>query len=394
LGIGILAGTAINLFIPGEAKRFLDENILRFAGTGFIRLVQFVVIPLVFTALVIGMSNILDIRKVGKYSVKLLTLYLATGFISLGLGLLVGFLLKPGRGVHMAYQEISAPEALTLTDWMLRVIPKNPFEAVTTGNMLQVIFSALLIGAGLTLAGEKGKPLLSFFDSVYEVIIKVVGLILKLAPVGVFALMASVIADQGLGILKNLSLYVAGMFLAALVMGGGVYSLLLALSGCKPMRFWKAFYPAFAFAFGTASSSASLPVAMDNAETRFGMKKDIIAFALPFGTSLKKDAAMLLQSLSALFVAQMAGIQLSSSQVLAIIISTVFVSFSTAGIPAGGLIMMSTVFTAAGLPLEGVVILAGVDRVTDTFRTALNVIGYTANAAILERWENRPPEKP
>lgn len=389
LGLGIVFGLIFNVFAPKSTIQFLDKNILMILGAGFIRLIQFIVVPLVLVSLILAMSNMGDLRKIGRFSVKLLGLYLFTSSFSLAVGIFLAKTMKPGAGVEMAYQEVSGYESITIGDWILKILPKNPFEALSSGNILQVIVTALLVGLGITMAGKKGKPLFSFFEAAYEVIKKMTQIILHLAPIGVFALIASVISTQGLGIIKNLSLYVIGLIIGVFIIGGGMYSIMLLSSGLNPIKYWKAFHPAFIFAFGTASSGASLPIAMENAEKRYGMRKDILSFALPFGIAMKKDGAALLQGFSAIFVAQMAGINLTIPQFTAIIISSLLVSFSTAGIPAGGLIMMSTVLTAAGLPLEGVVILAGLDRLTDTFRTSLNVIGPTANAAILEKWESK-----
>jgi len=389
LGLGILFGIIINLLVPDNVIQFLDTNILTVIGNGFIRLVQFIVVPLVLLSLTLAMSNMKDLKKVGRYSFKLLILYFLTSSFSLIVGLFLAIVLKPGAGVEMVQQGVSGFEGITLAEWIMRILPKNPFEALSSGNILQVIVTALLVGLGLTLAGKKGRSLLALFKSANEVVKKMTQVILLLAPFGVFALMASVISTQGLGILKNLFLYIIGLIIGVFIIGAGVYPLLLLCVKISPVKYWKAFYPAFAFAFGTASSGATLPLAMDNAEKRYGMRKEIISFALPFGIAMKKDGAALLQGFSALFVAQMAGIQLTAPQITAIIISSLLVSFSTAGIPAGGLIMMTTVLSAAGLPLEGMVILAGLDRLTDTFRTSLNVIGPTANAAILEKWEER-----
>lgn len=389
LGLGILFGIIINLLVSDNVIQFLDANILTVIGNGFIRLVQFIVVPLVLLSLTLAMSNMGDLKRVGRYGFKLLLLYFLTSSFSLIVGLFLAAVLKPGAGVAIVQQEVSGFEGIMLGEWIMRILPKNPFEALSSGNILQVIVTALLVGLGLTLAGKKGRPLLAFFKSANEVVKKMTQVVLHLAPFGVFALMASVISTQGLAILKNLFLYIIGLIIGVFIIGAGMYTFLLLCVKINPIKFWKAFYPAFTFAFGTASSGATLPLAMDNAEKRYGMRKEIISFALPFGIALKKDGAALLQGFSALFVAQMAGIQLTAPQVTAIIISSLLVSFSTAGIPAGGLIMMTTVLSAAGLPLEGMVILAGLDRLTDTFRTSLNVIGPAANAAILEKWEER-----
>lgn len=183
------------------------------------------------------MSSIGDLKKIGRYSAKLLILYFITSSISLVIGIFLAKIIKPGAGIEMVHQEVSAYEGISLVEWILRIIPRNPFEALSSGNMLQVIISVLLIGLGITLAGKKGKPFLSFFKSAYEVVVKMTQVILRLVPLGVFALMASVIVTQGLGIIKNLFLYVIGLIIGVLFIGGGMYSILLLLAGLNPLKF-------------------------------------------------------------------------------------------------------------------------------------------------------------
>ena len=185
--------------------------------------------------------------------------------------------------------------------------------------------------------------------------------------------------------LTRLAIYILGLILAILVMTL-VYALILLLAGAQPQRFFRTFMPAFSLAFGTASSNAALPVILDNAE-RYGLREDLRAFAIPLGTALKRDGAAILQGFNAVFVAQLFGVSLTPALIGAIFLSALLVSFSTAGVPGSGIIMMTTVLSAAGLPLEGVALVAGIDRFTDGFRTTLNVIGNTANAVLLNRWE-------
>lgn len=387
--LGTVCGFLLNVLAPSSAIEFLDGNILKVVGSGFIRLIQFIVVPLVLLSLALAVANMSDLKRIGRFSLKLLGMYLATSSVSLAVGIGLARLLKPGAGVEMAAHAAPDYQGITMADWVLRILPRNPFEALSSGNILQVIVTAVLVGLGITLAGKKGRPVFALFESGYEVVKKMTRVVLILAPAGVFALMASVIASQGLGILKSLAMYAVGLILGIVIIAAVMYNLIFLLAGVNPLRFWKGFSPAFLFAFGTASSGASLPLAMENAEQRYKMRSDIASFALPFGIAMKKDGAALLQGFTAVFVAQMAGIHLTPPQMTAVIVSSLLVSFSTAGIPAGGLIMMSTVLTAAGLPLEGLVILAGLDRLTDTFRSSLNVIGPAANAALLEKWEAR-----
>ncbi|MCT7655666.1 dicarboxylate/amino acid:cation symporter [Oceanimonas sp. NS1] len=224
-------------------------------------------------------------------------------------------------------------------------------------------------------------------ESGYKVTLKVLDLVLKLAPLGVFALITSVIATQGLDLLLRLGMYVIGLTLALALMAL-LYLVLLAITGARPLLFVKHFGQSLGFAFGTASSGATLPLALGNARS-YGMNDSLANFALPFGTALKRDGAAVLQGFNALFVAQLFNIDITTSLVITVFTTGLLVSFSTAGVPGAGLVAMTTVLGAAGLPLEGVAVVAGVDRFTDGLRTALNVMGNCANAVLLERLDGQ-----
>ena len=388
LVLGIIFGVILNLFIP-QAVPALDEYVLTPIGKIFLNLIQFVVVPIVFTSLIIGFSNIGNSEKVGRLTAKLLFLYVGTNIIALVIGLGTANLLKPGSAVE-GLGETTAPEAEEgqgIIDWLVSVVPTNPFEAFSTGNLLQIILAAVLIIIGIRMAGTRAKPFLNFIDSVHIIVEKITFVILQISPIGVFALISSVIATQGFDIVQQLIVYILGL-IAALALMMIAYALLLSLIKVSPKHFWKSFQPTFGIAFGTASSNAALPVAIENGKKAFRMQEDIAGFAIPLGTALKRDGACILQGFNALFVAQLFHIPLTGTQMVAIVISALVVSFSTAGVPGAGIIMMSTVLTAAGLPLEGIALVAGVDRLTDGFRTLLNVVGNTANAAILNKWES------
>ena len=385
--LGIIFGAVLNAFFPGVVPG-LDKYVLLPVGNIFLRIIQFVVVPIVFTSLIVGFSGIKSTEKVGRLTGKLLFLYIATNFIALIIGMVTAYILQPGTTVGKV-GKLSAQHAAKnqgIIDWIVSIIPTNPFEAFSTANLLQIILSAILIIIGIRLAGEKANPFLSLIESFHHIIEKIITVVLKLSPVGVFALISSVIATQGFGLVQKLFMYIVGLIIA-IVMMIFIYVLLLAILKISPLRFWKSFLPSFGIAFGTASSNAALPVAIDNAKNEFKMKEDIASFAIPLGTALKRDGAVILQGFNALFVAQLFGVHLTASLIVTIMISAIIVSFSTAGVPGAGIIMMTTVLTAAGLPLEGIALVAGVDRLTDGFRTLLNVIGNTANAAMLNRWE-------
>ncbi|MDN4074142.1 dicarboxylate/amino acid:cation symporter [Fictibacillus sp. CENA-BCM004] len=386
--LGILAGVLLHALVPGHVGK-IDHYVLSPIGQAFIRVIQFIVVPVVFTSLIIGLTSLQGTGKIGSYTAKLLPLYIITSSIALAIGMLMAAVLKPGTGISlskMAEAPDKTQKSQSLVDWLVGIVPTNPFEALSTANLLQVIISAVLIGAAMNLVKEKAKPFRALVESVYAIVEKILQIILKVAPIGVFALIASVIASQGFGIVKKLLLYVVGLIAAIIVMTV-IYYLFLLIVGAKPNHFFKSFFPSFSLAFGTASSNAALPVSMDNAKSHYGMRQEITSFALPFGTAVKRDGAAILQGFNALFIAQFFDVPITASLITSVFISALLVSFSTAGVPGAGIIMMTTVLSAAGLPLEGIAIVAGVDRLTDGFRTALNVIGSTANAAVINRWD-------
>ncbi|MEO4054894.1 dicarboxylate/amino acid:cation symporter [Solibacillus sp. CAU 1738] len=384
--LGIFFGFVLNAFFPSITPE-LDKYVLSPIGKIFLRAIQFVVVPIVFTSLIIGFSSIKSADKVGQLTWRIMVLYIVTTFVSLLIGITTAALLKPGTAVgnvgDLTAQEVTNSQSIL--DWLISIVPTNPFEAFATGNLLQIIFTAILIIIGMRLAGDKAAPFLSFIESFHHIIEKITLLILRLSPIGVFALISSVIATQGFDIVQKLILYIIGLILAIAVMIL-IYTMILAVLKISPARYWRSFLPTFGIAFGTASSNAALPVAIENAVGAFKMKKEIAGFAIPLGTALKRDGASILQGFNALFVAQLFDIQLTPTLIFTIMISTMIVSFSTAGVPGASIIMMSTVLAAAGLPLEGIALVAGVDRLTDGFRTLLNVLGNTANAAILDKW--------
>ena len=391
LVVGIIFGSGLNLYFPDQIEP-LDQYLLSPVGQAFLRLIQFVVVPIVFSSLILGLTRIRNATQVGRYVLKLISSYFVTSAIAVGLGIILAIFLQPGVGVtgfKLAEVPIVA-QPPALIDWLVSLIPVNPLEALSTGNLLQTIFSAALIGVAIQLVGEKATSFVTFIESIYLIFEKVLALILYTAPLGVFALISSSIAHQGLELIARLFLYVFGLCIGTIIMIG-FYTLVLFLLKAKPKLFFQSFYPALFLAFGSASSNAVLPLLLQNAQQNYGMREDIASFAIPLGTALKRDGSAILQGFNALFIAQIYQIPLTPSLMLAIALSTFLVSFSTAGVPGAGIIMMTTVLSAAGLPIEGIAIVAGVDRLTDGLKTVLNVISNTANAVILSHWEERHP---
>ncbi|MGB8699557.1 MAG: dicarboxylate/amino acid:cation symporter, partial [Thermosynechococcaceae cyanobacterium] len=387
LALGIAFGSGLNGYFP-MAIAPLDHYLLTPVGEAFLRLIQFVVVPIVFCSMILGLTRIQNAAQVGRYAVKLLSSYLLTSLIGVGLGMGVATLLQPGAGVtgFTLSEPSMAVQSQSLVDWLVSLIPVNPLEALSTANLLQIIVSAALIGVAIQWVGNPAAPFIAFIESSYAIFEKVLSLVLYVAPFGVFALISSVIATEGLGIVVRLLAYVMGLLLSSSIMIG-LYALILVGLRAKPLHFFQSLSPALSLAFGTASSNAALPIALKNVQEQYGLRAEIASFALPLGTALKRDGSAILQGFNALFIAQVYQVPITASLLLAISVSTLLVSFSTPGVPGSGLITMTTVLSAAGLPVEGIAIVAGVDRLTDGFKTVLNVVGNTVNAIILSHWE-------
>jgi Na+/H+-dicarboxylate symporter len=387
LGLGILFGALLNGVFPAAIAP-LDHYLLTPIGEVFLRLIQFVVVPIVFCSMILGLTRIQNAAQVGRYAIKLLSSYVITSMVATALGMGMAFLLKPGAGVtgFSLPEGLMQAKGLSLLDWLVSLVPVNPLEALSTANLLQIIVSAALIGIAIQFVGDKASSFLAFIESCYAIFEKVLALVLYIAPIGVFALISSVIATQGLEIILRLLVYVLGLLTTTALMIG-VYTCILFALRAKPLHFFRSMFPALSLAFGTASSNAALPIALQNVQESYGLRPEIATFALPLGTALKRDGSAILQGFNALFIAQVYQVPLTSSMLLAIAVSTLLVSFSTPGVPGSALITMTTVLSAAGLPIEGVAIVAGVDRLTDGFKTVLNIVGNTTNAIILSHWE-------
>ena len=387
LGAGVIFGTLLNTTFP-EYIELINQNILVPVGESFLRLIQFVVVPIVFSSLIMGLTRIQGAGQVGRYTVKIMTSYLITSSIALCVGMGTAYFLQPGSGVtaFSLSKSTSIIEAPSLTAWLVSLIPINPLEALSNGNLLQIIFSAVLLGIGIQLAADKAKPFVQLIESIYHISEKTLSVILYVAPLGVFALMSSTIATQGLELVAKLFLYVLGLVIASSIMISLDLFILLVLKA-EPIRLLRSLSEAIALAFGTASSNAALPVVLQNIQEKYGLREDIASFAIPLGTALKRDGAAILQGFNALFVVQIYQVPLTPSLLSAIAVSSLLVSFSTPGVPGSALITMATVLSASGLPLEAIALVAGIDRLTDGLKTVVNIIGNSTNAIILSHWE-------
>ncbi|REB06486.1 dicarboxylate/amino acid:cation symporter [Sporosarcina sp. BI001-red] len=370
-------------------------------GDLFLRLIKFVIAPLILSTLVVGVASMSDPKQLGRIGFKTIVYYLSTTAIAIIIGLSVAFLINPGTGVNISTDEGSIPEAAmaepqSAIDTFLNIVPTNPFEAIATGNILQIIFFALFIGIAITMIGEKAAPVLSFFEGFAEIMYKITGIIMRFAPFGILGLMAPVVGEYGLSVLLPLLKVVLAVYIACIVHALVVYSIAVKTMGkLSPVTFFKGIFPAALVAFSTASSAGTLPVTIKNTTENLGVPKRIASFVLPLGATINMDGTAIYQGVAVVFIAQFFDLQLTFLQLLTVVLTTVLASIGTAGVPGAGMIMLAMVLNSVDMPLEGIALIAGIDRVLDMMRTSVNIVGDASAAVIVAGSEREvKPIKP
>ena len=380
---GAIFGIILNYLIPAGAIRddIIVNGILYVIGQGFIRLMQMLVVPLVICSLVCGSMSIGDTKKLGSVGVKTLVFYLCTTALAITVALSVANLINPGIGLDMSKIAVSADtvtsvESTSLVDTLLNIIPTNIFNAMTNGTMLQIIVFSLLVGVILAKLGERAETVAHFFSQFNDVMMEMTMIIMKVAPIGVFCLIAKTFALTGFDAFLPMMKYMSGVVIALAVQCFIVYLGLLKLfTGLNPIIFIKNFFPVMAFAFSTATSNATIPLSVDTLAKKMGVSKRISSFTIPLGATINMDGTAIMQGVAVVFVAQAYGIDLSMVDYLTVIGTATLASVGTAGVPSVGLVTLTMVFNAVGLPVEGIALIMGIDRILDMARTAVNITG-------------------
>jgi len=381
---------------------------IRPVGTAFIKLISMVVVPLVFVSLLVGTASLKDIRSLGRIGIRTLILYVSMTAIAVSIGLTLANLVRPGAGFSeetkqqlkegAAAQSGSsgartgpALERPSVKDLLLNIIPANPVRSLAEGEMLQVIFFAVLMGVCLTLIPpERGKPVIAFFEGANEIFVKMVHVIMQMAPVGVFALISAVVADFGLGIILMLIKYCATVLLGLLLYMLIVYSAILKfLARTGVRRFFRGLRPAQLVAFSSSSSAATLPVTLKCVTEGLGVPPSVAGFMLSVGASINMDGTALYQGVATVFIAQFYGIHLDLGQQLMVVLTATLASLGTVGIPGAGVVMLAMVLRSVGVPLEGIGVIMGVDRFLDMCRTAVNVTGDSVCTMVIAAAEGQ-----
>ncbi|MDJ0851557.1 MAG: dicarboxylate/amino acid:cation symporter [Myxococcota bacterium] len=393
---GLATGVAINVLAPtGVVHEVLVEGLFYVLGSIFIASLKLLVVPLVFVSLVCGTAALDDISKLGRVGGRTLALYLLTTAGAISLALLLAALVAPGAGFDLPSELSYEPrEAPSVTDTLIALFPTNPVRAMAEANMLQIIVFAILFGLAVTLAGEPGARLLSTFRDANSVVLRLVLMLVHLAPYGVFCLIARVFATQGFGAIQHLAQYFFVVLAALLLHAGLVYPLLLrVLGGLSPRSFFRKMRDPMALAFSTASSNATLPVTLENAEHRLGVSNGIASFTVPLGATINMDGTAIMQGVATVFIAQAYGFDIGMQGYLMVVLTATLASIGTAGVPGVGLVMLAMVLEQVSLPVEGIALIIGVDRLLDMVRTAVNVTGDSAVACVVARSEGQLDEE-
>lgn len=393
IGIGFIIGLILGFVIgplapnsPFVAKVILP--VLQLIGNIFLSLLKMLIVPLVFSSLVMGASSIGDPKVLGRIGVKTIAFYLGTTIVAIVIGLLLGNIIQPGIGMAIEGAKAVAKEPQTIFDVILNIFPANPLKALVEGIMLQVIVFALFLGVAATLIGERGKAFLEFNSSLAEVMFKITAIVMKTAPLGIFALIAVTAAKYGPAVLAPFAKVIFAIYLGCILQMLLVYSGLIAgIVHKSPMWFFSGVREAMLAAFVTRTSAGVLPISMDNVQNKLGVSENVSSFVLPLGATINMDGTAIYEGVCALFIAQAFGIDLSLGAQLGILMTATLASIGTAGVPGAGLIMLSMVLLSAGLPIEGMALVAGIDAVLDMARTCVNVTGDMCVSAVIAKTE-------
>lgn len=381
--IGAIIGIILNYFVPSSTIRddVIINGVLYVIGQGFIRLMQMLVVPLVFCSLVCGSMAIGDTKKLGNVGVKTLLFYLATTALAISVALCVGNIINPGIGLDISSIDVSSTtvqstEATSFADTLLNIIPTNIFEGLTNGTMLQVIFFSLLVGVILAKMGERAETVANFFSQFNDVMMEMTMIVMKVAPLGVMCLIAKTFAGLGFAAFIPMLKYMISVFIALGIQCFVVYlGMLKIFTGLNPITFIRNFFPVMAFAFSTATSNATIPLSIDTLANKMGVSKKVSSFTIPLGATINMDGTAIMQGVAVVFAAQAFGIDLGPVDYLTVIGTATLASIGTAGIPSVGLITLTMVFNSVGLPVEAIALIMGIDRILDMTRTAVNITG-------------------
>lgn len=395
--IGLISGIILGIIMHNFAevpfiKTYIIDFTFHFMGNIFIRSIRMLVIPLVIFSLILGASGIEDVSKLGRIGVKTLIFYLGTTSIAIIISLFVGNLINPGLGIHLSAIEsttITINHSKSFVDILLGMIPVNPIESMAKGEMLSIITFSIIIGVAISLLNDKISIIRKIISEINIINLKLVEMVMFIAPIGVFGLIAKTFATLGYSAIIPIFKYLLAVIIALLLHALITYQgLLVFVAKYNPLVFFKKFSPIMILGFSTSSSAACLPSSLKTMEEDFGVSTTVAAFTLPLGNTINMDGTAIMQGVATIFIAQVYGIDLTMGNYITIILTATLASIGTAGVPGVGVIMLGMVLTEIGLPLEGIGLVMGIDRVVDMFRTTINVTGDAVCTLVIARTEN------
>lgn len=396
---GAVAGIVIHYVVPAGFVRdtILVNGIFYVLGNGFIRLMQMLVVPLVLCSLICGSMAIGDTKTLGKVGVKTMVFYLCTTALAVCLALAVASVINPGIGMSMKdidASSVTQAAPVSLVDTLLNIIPKNIFHSLANGDMLPIIVFALIVGVLLAKMGNRASVVANFFSQCNDLMMEMTMVVMKLAPIGVFCLIAKTFAGIGLDAFLPMLKYMFSVILALAIQCFVVYQLLLFFfTRLNPFRFIKKFFPVMAFAFSTSTSNATIPMSIDTLHKKVGVSKQISSFTIPLGATINMDGTSIMQGVAVIFIAQAYGISLSPAAIATVVATATIASIGTAGVPSVGLVTLTMVLNSVGLPTEGIALIMGIDRILDMLRTAVNITGDAVCTTIVSKQQNAFDQK-
>ena len=398
--VGMSAGIIVGLLFnalggsdPDESVliTWIVENIFDVIGKIFVVSLKLLVVPLVFFSLVCGSASMGEDIKMGQVAIKTILLYLLTTAIAVSIALLVANIVDPGVGINTGtIDSFEVKTAPSVKEVLIGIFPDNPFRAMVDGNMLQIIVFAILVGVAILKTGDPGKTVLRGCVLINEVIMKMVFMLINLAPYGVFCLLAKLFTREGFSAIVNLAIYFSTIVFVLSFHAAVIYSAILYIfTGLNPLKLFKNMRPAMLFAFSTSSSNATIPVTLTTARNRLGADNSIASFTIPLGATVNMDGTAIMQGIATVFIAQAYGLELSMIQYVSVVATATLASVGTAGVPGVGLITLAMVLQQVGLPVEGIGLIIGVDRLLDMLRTVVNISGDGMVTTVVASSEKR-----
>jgi len=391
--IGVVVGVAFPNAVPGQPEPVFQSASLKVLSTIFLRMIKLLIVPLIFSTLVVGIAGHGDdMKRVGKLALRSIIYFEIVTTLALVIGLSAVNIIRPGDGVNITSASAAvgndlAQKHVTLTGVLEHVVPQSFFEAAANNEVLQIVFFSVLFGVALARAGQSSKlTMLAFCESLSEIMFKLTDLVMRFAPFGIGAAIAVTVGTSGIGVLRHLGLLILTLYAALIVFVVAVLVPVALIARVPIRKFWGAVKQPWLIAFSTASSEAALPRAFEAME-KFGVPRRIVAFVLPTGYSFNLDGSTLYLAVASVFVAQAAGIDMSLKSQVLMMVTLMLTSKGVAAVPRASLVILSGALSQFNLPLEGVAVILGVDAVMDMARTSINLVGNCLATAVMDRWE-------